>query len=112
MASAATGIFTACGPCAEPALCLFYRSIDQWNRITVNRRPAHGGHPPRSAVCLPSRGQIEAVSEMFRGLGDSERLRLLVRLAESEACVSELAADEGEKITTVSARLKALYAVR
>lgn len=49
---------------------------------------------------------------MFRALGDSERLRLLVRLAEGEACVSELAADEGEKITTVSARLKALYAVR
>lgn len=49
---------------------------------------------------------------MFRALGDPERLRLLVRLAEGEACVSELAEHEGEKITTVSARLKALYAVR
>jgi ArsR family transcriptional regulator len=60
----------------------------------------------------PSRGQIEAVSQMFRALGDPERLRLLVRLAEAEACVSELAEHEGEKITTVSARLKTLYAVR
>jgi DNA-binding transcriptional ArsR family regulator len=35
-----------------------------------------------------------------------------VRLAaEGEACVSELAEQEGEKITTVSARLKTLYAV-
>jgi ArsR family transcriptional regulator len=36
----------------------------------------------------------------------------LLRLAESEACVSELAEDEGEKITTVSARLKTLSMVR
>jgi ArsR family transcriptional regulator len=49
---------------------------------------------------------------LFRALGDPERLRLLVRLAEGEACVSELAEHEGEKITTVSARLKTLYAVR
>jgi DNA-binding transcriptional ArsR family regulator len=49
---------------------------------------------------------------MFRALGDPERLRLLVRLAEGEACVSELAEDENEKITTVSARLRTLYTVR
>ena len=78
----------------------------------LNRRAAHDEHPPRPTVRLPSRGQIEAVSEMFRALGDPERLRLLVRLAEGEACVSELAEHEGEKITTVSARLKTLYAVR
>jgi ArsR family transcriptional regulator len=49
---------------------------------------------------------------MFRALGDPERLRLLLRLANSEACVSELAEEEGEKITTVSARLKILSIVR
>ena len=49
---------------------------------------------------------------MFRALGDAERLRLLVRLAKGEACVSELAEQEGQKIGTVSARLKALYTVR
>jgi ArsR family transcriptional regulator len=50
---------------------------------------------------------------MFQALGDPERLRLLVRLAaEGEACVSELAGQEGEKIATVSARLQTLYAVR
>lgn len=71
----------------------------------------HGGHP-RPPVRLPARAEIEAAAEIFQALGDPERLRLLVRLAEGEACVSELAEDEGEKITTVSARLKALFAVR
>jgi len=49
---------------------------------------------------------------MFRALGDSARLRLLTRLAGGEICVSELADLEKEKLTTVSARLKALHAVR
>ena len=75
-------------------------------------RSNKGGHPPRPLVRLPPRLQIEAAAEMFRALGDPERLRLLVRLAAGEACVSELAEDEGEKITTVSARLKTLFVVR
>jgi ArsR family transcriptional regulator, lead/cadmium/zinc/bismuth-responsive transcriptional repressor len=79
---------------------------------TLNQRTAHGGHSPRPPVPLPSRAQIEAAADIFRALGDPERLRLLLRLAESEACVSELAEDEGEKITTVSARLKTLSVVR
>jgi ArsR family transcriptional regulator, lead/cadmium/zinc/bismuth-responsive transcriptional repressor len=71
---------------------------------------ASRGHCP--PVPLPSRAQVEAAAEMFSALGDPERLRLLLWLAESEACVSELAEDEGEKITTVSARLKTLSVVR
>jgi ArsR family transcriptional regulator, lead/cadmium/zinc/bismuth-responsive transcriptional repressor len=55
---------------------------------------------------------MEIVAAMFRALGDPERLQLLVRLAQGEACVSELAEEEREKITTVSARLKTLHAVR
>ncbi len=86
-----------------------YYSIDRWNDVvetTVNRNAAHGGHPPRPVIRLPSRAQIEAGAAMFQALGDPERLRLLVRLAEGEACVSELAEYEGEKVSTVSARLK------
>jgi ArsR family transcriptional regulator, lead/cadmium/zinc/bismuth-responsive transcriptional repressor len=49
---------------------------------------------------------------MFRALGDPFRLRLLARLAGGELCVSELAELEDEKLTTVSARLKTLHAVR
>ena len=72
----------------------------------------HSGHKPRTAAPLPSRTQIEAAAELFRALGDPERLRLLLHLADSEACVSELAEQENEKITTVSARLKVLSAGR
>ena len=51
---------------------------------------------------------------MFRALGDAARLRLLTRLADagSEVCVSELAELEKEKLSTISARLKMLHAVR
>ena len=69
-------------------------------------------HPPRPATALPSRAQIQAAAEIFRALGDAERLRLLLRLADSELCVSELAEQEREKITTVSARLKLLSSAR
>ena len=63
-------------------------------------------------VEVQRQGLYEAAAEIFRALGDPERLRLLLRLVQSEACVSELAEDEGEKITTVSARLKTLAGVR
>ena len=69
-------------------------------------------HPRRTAVHLPSDQQIETAAAIFRALGDPERLRLLVRLAGGEACVSDLADEEDEKITTVSARLKTLRTVR
>jgi len=49
---------------------------------------------------------------MFRALGDPSRLRLLARLAGSEICVTELADLENEKLSTISARLKTLHAVR
>ena len=77
----------------------------------MNRRAVHG-HPPRPPVCLPPQAQVDMVAAMFRALGDPERLRLLVRLAQGEACVSELAEEEREKITTVSARLKTLFMAR
>ncbi|HTV90867.1 MAG TPA: metalloregulator ArsR/SmtB family transcription factor [Stellaceae bacterium] len=78
----------------------------------MDKPAAHGDHPPRPAASLPSQAQIDAAAEIFRALGDPERLRLLLRLADGEACVSELTADEGEKLTTVSARLKVLSGVR
>ena len=49
---------------------------------------------------------------MFRALADPLRLRLLSRLAAGEACVGSLAALEGDKMTTISARLKALHGAR
>jgi ArsR family transcriptional regulator, lead/cadmium/zinc/bismuth-responsive transcriptional repressor len=69
-------------------------------------------HPAHSWPKLPDRAELEQASAMFQALGDSARLRLLARLASGEICVSELAELEGEKLTTVSARLKTLHDVR
>jgi ArsR family transcriptional regulator, lead/cadmium/zinc/bismuth-responsive transcriptional repressor len=69
-------------------------------------------HPARAWRKLPDGSHLDEASAMFRALGEPSRLRLLARLADGEVCVSELAELEDEKITTVSARLKMLYAVR
>ena len=69
-------------------------------------------HPPRSWPKLPDRAELEQASAMFRALGDPSRLRLLARLAEGDVCVTELAELEDEKLSTISARLKALHEVR
>jgi DNA-binding transcriptional ArsR family regulator len=67
---------------------------------------------PRTAARLPKDDDLAAAAAMLRTLGDPERLRILVRLGGGELCVSELAELEDEKFSTVSARLKALLAVR
>jgi ArsR family transcriptional regulator, lead/cadmium/zinc/bismuth-responsive transcriptional repressor len=69
-------------------------------------------HQARLWSKLPDRAELERASAMFRALGDLARLRLLTRLSGGEACVTELAEAEGEKLTTVSARLKTLNDVR
>jgi ArsR family transcriptional regulator len=59
---------------------------------------------------LPHQHQFNDASAVFRALGESSRLRLLARLTTGEVSVSELAELEREKVTTISARLKTLYA--
>jgi DNA-binding transcriptional ArsR family regulator len=49
---------------------------------------------------------------MLKALADPSRLRMLLRLADSELGVGEIAELEREKITTISARLKVLSAAR
>lgn len=69
-------------------------------------------HPADGLPALPAPAALAAAAGMYRALGDPLRLRLLVRLAAGELCVTELAAQENEKISTISARLKTLHAVR
>lgn len=69
---------------------------------------SHGHRPAR----MPSRAALEQVAAMFGAMGDPERLRLLLTLADGERCVTELAEAEGQKVTTVSARLKLLHGLR
>jgi DNA-binding transcriptional ArsR family regulator len=72
----------------------------------------HHHHPLRGFPEPPRDPAIEEASAMFRALGDASRLRLLTRLVAGEICVTELADLEEEKLTTISARLKTLHAVR
>jgi ArsR family transcriptional regulator len=72
----------------------------------------HGAHPPRAPFAPPPRATLESAAAMLRAAGDPARLRLLLRLAEGERCVTELAEEEGDKLATVSARLQQLHAAR
>jgi DNA-binding transcriptional ArsR family regulator len=51
---------------------------------------------------------LEKASRLFRAIGEPSRLRLLSRLAQGEICVTELAASEGESLSTISQRLRVL----
>ncbi len=61
---------------------------------------------------IASERQIETAAIMLRALADPARLNTLIRLAESERSVTELADITGEKIATISARLKVLFTAR
>jgi DNA-binding transcriptional ArsR family regulator len=60
----------------------------------------------------PDQHQLELAADTFRALGDPQRLRVLIRLAQGELNVGQLAELEKEKITTMSARLKVLLTAR
>lgn len=68
----------------------------------------------RSSRRLPPVGPdaLESAASIFRALGDVPRLRLLALLSQGPSCVSELAAAEGEDLSTISQRLRVLRAER
>src|SRR5260370_17542695 len=51
---------------------------------------------------------LERASRLFRAIGEPARLRIVSRLAQGEMCVTELAALEGESLSTISQRLRVL----
>jgi DNA-binding transcriptional ArsR family regulator len=59
---------------------------------------------------LPAPAAVERAARLFRAIGDEARLRLLARLARRASDVSELAAAEGESLSTISQRLRVLRA--
>ena len=67
-------------------------------------------HQPRNAPCPSDPLVLDQAAALFRALGDTSRLRLLERLAGGEYCVTELAAEFDEGISTISQRLKILRA--
>jgi DNA-binding transcriptional ArsR family regulator len=51
---------------------------------------------------------LERASRLFRAIGEPARLRIVSRLSQGEMCVTELAALEGESLSTISQRLRVL----
>jgi DNA-binding transcriptional ArsR family regulator len=56
--------------------------------------------------------QLEGAAAMFQALAEPARLKTLIYLSGKERTVTELADVTGEKIATVSARLKVLFTAR
>lgn len=67
-------------------------------------------HSARSGTPLPDRAFRGAV-QLFKALGDEQRLRTLELLSQGEACGSEIAATLDEPLSTVSHRMKLLEGV-
>ena len=63
-------------------------------------------HAPRS------RRTLEDGALLFRALGSPERLQLMELLLDQEHCVSHLAQELGENVTTISQRLQQLHRAR
>ncbi|MBM4269715.1 MAG: helix-turn-helix transcriptional regulator [Deltaproteobacteria bacterium] len=61
-------------------------------------------HQPATAVV------IDRAATLFRSAGDANRLRLLEILLTGEHCVTELASELGDRMSTVSERLRLLRA--
>ena len=49
---------------------------------------------------------------LFQALGSAERLQIMERLLDQAHCVSQLAQELGEKVTTISQRLQQLHRAR
>lgn len=66
--------------------------------------PHRKGRKPR----LTDTATLERAAEIFRAIGDTPRLRMLERLAVGECCVTEMAQEFDEEISTISQRLRLL----
>lgn len=55
---------------------------------------------------------MDRAAAIFRALSEVPRLRILALLSQGPSCVSELAAAEGEDLSTISQRLRVLRAER
>lgn len=80
---------------------------------TVDDSPActAESHEPHVHSPRAERTRVEG-AKLFQALGSPERLELMELLLDREHCVSELADELGEKVTTVSQRLQQLHRAR
>jgi DNA-binding transcriptional ArsR family regulator len=69
----------------------------------------HDRKPPTSKVSDEACARAAA---LFRAAGDVHRLRLIEQLGRGECCVTELANESGQKMSTLSQQLRVLKAER
>ena len=69
-------------------------------------------HEPHEHPHPRSLEVIQDSATMFSALGDPGRLRLMELLFDGEHCVSELAEELAESLSTISQRLKVLHQAR
>jgi ArsR family transcriptional regulator, lead/cadmium/zinc/bismuth-responsive transcriptional repressor len=82
------------------------------NFVMIGPQPACSAqtHQLRHLGLPVGQSSIERTARIFRALGEAPRIRLVARLAQGEACVTELAELEGESVTVISQRLRVLRA--
>lgn len=73
--------------------------------VQPNEGMCEGGH---STAPRPAPAPLRQAAEIFRAMGDADRLRLLEVLRHGEMCVSEIVAAVGDKFSTISQRLRIL----
>ncbi|WP_019672772.1 ArsR/SmtB family transcription factor [Psychrobacter lutiphocae] len=67
-------------------------------------------HPPKLTTVELSDAQHKQVTLMLKALADSQRLQMVLLLKDAEeVCVSEIAKITGDKMSTLSNRLKQLH---
>ena len=74
-------------------------------------RCASDSHEPHVHV-LRSERTLSDGARLFQALGSPERLQLMERLLDEEHCVTQLAQELDEKVTTISQRLQQLHRAR
>ena len=72
---------------------------------------ASDAHEPH-VHALRSERTITDGARLFQALGSPERLQLMERLLDEEHCVTQLAQELDEKVTTISQRLQQLHRAR
>lgn len=86
---------------------------DDGDNTSPIESPCCSAYDHRHAAPLPmDPDQLSEAAQMFQALSDPARLKLLLDLAEGERCVSELVFSQQAKLSSVSSRLKVLYAAR
>jgi len=81
-------------------------------RAPSKPRASVHAHPRRAKPEAPADIAFTRAAALFRAAGDVARLKLLHALGQTEWCVSELAAESGTKLSTLSQQLRVLYSER